>query len=511
VKPAFRMTNENAAAVAEICHRLDGLPLAIELTASRLRLLEPGEILARLDQRLPLLATGASDVPERQRTLRSAIEWSYDLLDAPEKLMFGRLAIFAGGCTLKAAEAVGNPRGELGLDTLEAMASLVDQSLVRTSAEAGETRFGMLETIRDYARDRLGDDGDRADIGRRHLVYFKDLAEAGEGQFLGPDQISWLDRFEREHDNVRAALGRALETGQANEALLLAAALWRFWFQRGYLREGRAWLEQLIGLEADADPAALAKAYLALGGLTYWLADADATQFAYESAVHLYRECGDRQAEAEAMYNLAFAPIMRRDFDASRVRFEESLTMAHALGHHHLIAKNQLSLGVVRREAGDPTSALPLFEQALVAFRDVDDRFQLAWTLGEIATTRHMLGQRRAAWSAFVESLGLFADARILPGIGASMEVGAVFASSEGRHVEAVRMTAAAAALTETTGATTPLMLAVGRVEESARRVIGDGAVERALAEGRQMALGEAIDYARNLATPLAKRGGADA
>jgi predicted ATPase/class 3 adenylate cyclase len=506
-KPAFRITKENAPGVAEICVRLDGLPLAIELAASRVRVLEPGEIQARLEQRLPLLTTGASNLPERQRTLRGAIAWSYELLDPPHKLLFGRLAIFAGGCTLEAAEAICNPGGELGLDSLDGMASLVDQNLVRRMAEAGETRFGMLETIREYGRERLEADSSLQHIGRRHILYFKDLAKLGEQHFLGPDQISWLDRFEREHDNVRAALSHAVVTGQAHEGLQLAAAVWRFWFQRGYLREGRAWLAQLIELQPDSVSAGRAKAFVALGGLTFWLGDADATELAYETAQRLYGELGDREAQAETMYNLAFVPVMRGDLNASRERFRKSLAIARDVGRADLVAKSQLPLGITLREGGDPNAALSIFQEAVTFFRETNDRLQLAWALGEMATTHHAMVQGSAAWKGFLDSLGLFADARNLPGIGGSLEIGSLFESAEGRHVEAVRLTAAGAALRETTGAASPRMFTPQRdVEDAARRVIGDEAVENALAEGRRMTLDEAIDYARNLAKSRADR-----
>jgi predicted ATPase/class 3 adenylate cyclase len=499
-KPAFSITNENALAVAEICVRLDGLPLAIELAASRTRLLEPGEILARLGQRLPLLSTGARNLPARQQTLRGAIGWSYELVDRPEQSLFGRLAIFADGCTLRAAEAVCNPGDELGLDTLDGLASLVDQSLVRRMAEAGETRFGMLETIREYALDRLGADGDLDEIGRRHLRYFRDLAESAERHFVGPDQIDWLDRFEREHENVRRALRRAVDAGDANDGLQLAAAIWRFWFQRGYLREGRAWLEELIGLQPNAVSTARAKAWSALGGLTYWLSDAEATQSAYECAVRLYRELGDREAEAEALYNLAYVPVVQGDLRASRERFEVSLALARDIGRADLVAKNQLVLGVAARQAGDVLAGLSLVEQAVTFFREGDDRFQLAWGLGEMATAYSMLGRRAEGRMAYLEALRLFAEARSLPGIGASLQQIAVFASSEGLHAQAVRVMAAAAALTETTGATLPWILTPPRdVEEPARLVIGDEAVEKALAEGRRMTLEEAVEHARTL------------
>jgi predicted ATPase len=500
-KPAFSITDESATAVVEICVRLDGLPLAIELAASRIRMLGPAEILARLQQHLPVLATGATNVPARQRTLRAAIEWSFQLLKPAEQTLFARLSIFAGGCTLEAGEAVCNPRGELGLDTIDGIAALVDQSLLQQTADGGESRFGMLETIREYGRDRLAVTDGLDVIGRRHLQYFKDLAAMGERHFVAPDQARWLDRFERENDNVRIALRRAVE-GDADDGLQLAAALWRFWYQRGYLREGRAWLQELIGMQPDATSAERAKAYVALGGLGYWLSDAVTAQASYESAVRLYRELGDREGEAEALYNLAFVPVMRGDLDASVGLFEESLAVARDVGRADLVAKNQHALGVAFREAGDVQAALPLFERALAFFREGDDRHQLVWGLAEAALSYHMLGQRREAWAAYREVLGLVTEARNLPGIAASLELISTFASSEGRHAEAARMTAAAAALREETGATAQLMSSARvDVAQVARREIGEEAVEQALADGRAMTLDEAIDYARTVAT----------
>jgi predicted ATPase/class 3 adenylate cyclase len=504
VRPDFRITDDNVGAVAEICIRLDGLPLAIELIASRIRLLEPGEILARFDEGLPLSIGGARNLPERQRTLRGAIEWSVGLLGASQRLLLCRLAIFSGGCTLDAAEAICNPDGELRIDTVDAVAGLVDQSLVRRTAQAGETRFGMLETIREYGREQLEADGSILQVGRQHLTYFRELAQSGEEHFLGPDQVRWLDRFEREKDNVRAALRRAVETGLTDEALLLAAAVWRFWFQRGYLREGRVWLEQLIDLEPNAVSSSRAKACTALGGLTFWLDDADATESAYETALRIYHQLGDREAEAEALYNLAFVPVMRGDFNVSRERFMNSLAVARAIGRDDLVAKSQLPLGIAMREAGDLKAALSLLQEAVTFFREADDRFQLAWGLGELATTNHAMGMRSAAWKGYVEALSLFADAKNLPGIGATLDLGSVLASLEGRHAEAVHLTAAAAALRETTGARSPLMFMPPRdVEDVARRAIGNEAVKSAVAEGQGMTIEEAIGYSRAIADGL--------
>jgi predicted ATPase/class 3 adenylate cyclase len=500
-RPAFEITDESAREVAEICVRLDGLPLAIELAASRIRILGPAEILTRLREHLSVLATGSTNVPIRQRTLRAAIDWSYQLLEPAEQALFARLAVFAGGCTLEAAEAVCNLSEELGLETIDGIATLVDQSLLRQTADDVESRFGMLETIREYGRDRLEALGSADQIGDRHLRYFRDLAQIGERQFLGTDQARWLDRFEREHDNVRVALGRAVDHRYADDGLQLAAALWRFWYQRGYLREGRAWLKELLGLPGAA-PAATARAHEALGGLAYWLSDAVTAQASYEAAARLSRELGDREAEAGALYNLAFVPVMRRDLDGAVRLFNESLALARQLGRADLIAKNEHALGVALVRAGDVRAGLPLLERAVAIFRDADDRHQLVWGLSETAFAYHMLGQRQEAWAAYRETLSLVTEAGNLPAIAACFELMSMFESSEGRHAEATRMAAAAAALREETSVTGELM-AMPQVDiaQVARREIGEEAVEHALADGRAMTLDEAIEYARTLAT----------
>ena len=447
-----------------------------------------------------MLATGSTNVPIRQRTLRGAIDWSYQLLEPAEQTLFARIAVFAGGCTLEAAEAVCNLSGELGLETIDGIATLVDQSLVRRTTDDVESRFGMLETIREYGRDRLEAAGDADRIGHRHLRYFRDLAQVGERHFLGGDQARWLDRFEREHDNVRAALGRAVDDRHADDGLQLAAALWRFWYQRGYLREGRAWLKQLLGLQPAADPVATAKAHEALGGLAYWLSDAVTAEASYEAAARIALELGDREAEAGALYNLAFVPVMRRDLDAAVRLFNESLALAREVGRADLVAKNEHALGVALVQAGDVRAALPLLERAVASFREEEDRHQLVWAIGELALAYHIVGHREEAWTAYRETLSLVSDAKNLPGIAANLELASTFESSEGRHAEAARMAGAAAALREETGVTGALMSSpqVDAIEV-ARKQIGEEAVDRALAEGAAMTLDEAIEYARSL------------
>jgi predicted ATPase/class 3 adenylate cyclase len=502
VRPAFAVTADNASAVVGICHRLDGLPLAIELAASRIRLLEPAEILSRLERHLTVLTAGAGNLPARQRTLLGTIEWSYELLQPTERELFARLAIFAGGLSLDAAEAICNPGGELGMDTFDGIAALAGQSLIRRQAETAESRFGMLETIREYGRDRLQAGGRLEEIGRRHLEYFRDLAERAEPHFVDADQTAWLDRFEREHDNVRAALGRAIDAGEVEDGLRLAAALWRFWFQRGYLREGRGWLDDLLAAGPDNPSAARAKGYTALGGLAYWLSDVEATEAAYASAVRVYAAIGDREGQAEALYNLAFVPVLRRDPEESRVRFDASLALAREIGRSDLVAKSQMGIGLSGVISDDPRAALELFEESLSYFRSVGDQFHIGDVLTGVAQAHRLLGHYQAGRDAYVEALRIFTEARNLPSIGMTLQEIAALESSAGRHIEAIRLIGAADALREATGASAPIVLMrMGTVEADAREAIGEEAFEKALSEGRRMSLDEAVEYAVSIGT----------
>jgi predicted ATPase len=238
-KPDFRLTEENAPVVAEICVRLDGMPLAIELAAARLRLISPRAILERLRRRLRLLKGGPRDAPVRQKTLRDAIGWSYDLLGAEERLLFGRLSVFAGGCTLEAAEEVCDPGEDLTEDVLDLLASLMDKSLLnRAETEDGEGRFWMLETVKEYALERLEAAGEEEKIRRAHAAHYLALAEEARPELKGSRQTEWFDRLESEHDNHRAALSWSLEGGDSEMALRLVANLWWFWYKRGHLSEG---------------------------------------------------------------------------------------------------------------------------------------------------------------------------------------------------------------------------------------------------------------------------------
>jgi predicted ATPase/class 3 adenylate cyclase len=501
VKPAFAITGDTGPAVAGICIRLDGLPLAIELAASRIRLLEPREILARLDRHLPTLASGGSNLPTRQRTLQATIDWSYDLLPTPERTLFARLAIFAGGASLDAAESICNPDGELGLDTFDGVAMLVDQSLLRRTGDGADSRFGMLETIRAYGRDRLAASGGLDEVAVRHLDFYRDVAELVEPELVGPDQAVFLDRLEREHDNLREALRRALELRHAASGLRLAAALWRFWFQRGYLREGRTWLESLLAVEPTSASRERARAYGALGGLAYWLSDADATDRAYATALQLYRQAGDVEGESEALYDSAFGPVMHGEMDEARRRFEASLALAGRVGRADIVAKSKQALGMMAMQDADPARAVRLLEEALAFYRQHDEHFHLGDALTGIAQAYVALDRPESARAAYVEALGLFVAARNLPSIATAFSGLADLESSAGRHTEAMRLVGAAAALKDRTGASGPLVSARERTTvDAARAAIGAGSAHDAHAAGRRMTLEEAIGYAAALA-----------
>jgi predicted ATPase len=318
LRPDFVLTPQDAPAVAAICARLDGLPLALELAAARVKLLPPAALLARLDRRLEVLTGGARDLPERQRTLRATLDWSYDLLDAGAQALFRRLAVFAGGCGLEAAQAVGSAGASPAVsgDVLEELGILVDQSLLRLDEPAdGEPRLSMLETIRAYGLERLAASGEEAQVWRCHATYYLALAEQAEPALLGPEQVTWLARLERERDNLRAALSWAWESGETEVGLRIAGALWRFWHLHGYVSEGRGWLDALLERDAAegnrAPQAVRAKALRSAGGLAFFQGDYARAEVHYDDARRLYEILGDEENRAGALHNLGIVASAR--------------------------------------------------------------------------------------------------------------------------------------------------------------------------------------------------------
>ncbi|MDP8957741.1 MAG: tetratricopeptide repeat protein, partial [Actinomycetota bacterium] len=404
VKPDFQLAPGNVRTVAEIAARLDGLPLAIELAAARVRLLTPQAILSRLENRLGLLAGGSRDLPTRQQTLRDAIAWSYDLLNEGGRRLFERMAVFTGGAGLDQAEEVCG--AGLEADVLDGLALLVDQSLLRQQEAEGEPRFLMLETIREFALERLEQRGEAEEMRRRHAQAFLALAEEAEPRLTSLEQRPWLDRLAHDHDNLRAALSWSMGH-DAETAYRLAAALWRFWQMRGHLHEARQRLEDLLALEAPG-PALRARGLEAAGGVAYWQGDTEASGNFYGQSLELYRELGDRAGVANALYNLSFAYMWALQPDQAKSLLEESLGISRDLGDRAGVAKVLWALTDLYLLEEDLGEALRLASESLAIWREVDDPFGLGWALFLLAVVEVDMEDLPAARSHLEESLRLF-------------------------------------------------------------------------------------------------------
>jgi predicted ATPase/DNA-binding XRE family transcriptional regulator len=427
VDPSFSLTVHNAEAVAAICARLQGLPLAIELAAARVNLLSPQEIRSRLDDSLPLLESAARHLPPRQRSLRGAIDWSYHILSEQERTLFARLGVFVGGCTLTAAESVCNATGDLAVEALDALASLVNKSLLQHHEHAGgESRFTMLETIREYAGKRLASSGEEGEIRRTHARYFLTLAEEAQHHMSGAAQREWLERLDREHDNLRAALLWAVGQQQSEDAqngLRLAGALSLFWRRRGYLTEGREHLNAVLARTAvvTSEPdghqeahevlvslASLrAGALLAAGNLAGSQGDRDAAESYFRESLAIYRELEDRSGIASVLNNLGLSSVVRGDYPLSLSLFEESLAIERELHSNRGIATALNNMGWVARLRGDNSAARSLLGECLALYRELGDRSGIAVTLGNLGNIARNQGDYASARSLFEESLAI--------------------------------------------------------------------------------------------------------
>ncbi len=370
---AFVMTGENATAIAAICQQVDGLPLAIELAAGRSKLFAPQALLSRLRNRLKLLVGGAQDLPLRQQTLRGTIAWSYDLLGQDEKALFRRLAVFVGGCTLEAAEAVCTAQGDLLIDVLEAVAALVDKSLLRQETEIdGQPRLLMLETIREYALERLAASGEAEAVQRQHAIFFLRFSEEAEPKIRGAEHFLWRTRLEVEHDNLRAALRWTLESQEAEMGMRLAFSLVAFWRASNQDREGRNWCEQVLAQPGtSARTAARAMALLAAGAMTMFQGDLPQAQLLLEESIAIGREVGRaaKRTLALALALLAYGALLQGNLGAARELAEEGVRLFREVGEAWGTALALNHLGRATLELGDPVAARPLLEESAALFR----------------------------------------------------------------------------------------------------------------------------------------------
>jgi predicted ATPase len=430
----FALTPENAAAVAAICRRLDGLPLALELAAARIKVLPPAALLARLEQRLPLLTSGLRDAPARQRTLRDTIAWSYDLLSAEEQVLFRYLAVFVGGWTLEAAEAVAN--SHLDRDVLSGLASLVDKSLIQPLAPAsGEPRFGMLETIREFATERLVASEEAAAIRHAHAATFRRLVEAAEPQLVGAEQESWIERLDADLGNIRAALAWAVEIGEWTTIQQIAGSLIEFWDVRGLFSEGLSWLEHAL---TEAAPSAeRVKALLAAGVLAHGLGDLDRARTFCEQSLMLAREFGDERGIARALNMLGNYAESRGDLAQAEAHFEEAAAMLRRLGDMRGVAAVLNNLAVAVGNAGDSDRAVALLHEVLVASRATrDSRSTVAvlLNLGDLARDR---GKPDEAKAVADEALLLARELGSTSAIASALGLLGLLATDEGDVVRA--------------------------------------------------------------------------
>ncbi|HEX8219354.1 MAG TPA: tetratricopeptide repeat protein [Chloroflexia bacterium] len=421
----FQLTSDNANAVAEICRRLDGLPLAIELAAIRARILTPELILERLGNRLDLLVGGSSDLPARQRSLRGAIEWSYSSLDAGEQALFRYMSVFAGGCTLEAVEAVSSHvvghAGELregGNGTtanprtpnlIEGLSSLAGKSLLQVNETGGETRFSMLETLREYASERL-EGAEREEATKAHAAYFLRLAEQSEVGLLAREQGVWLARLEREHDNLRAALARLLEMGEAETAARLAGALRRFWYLRGHISEGRQWLERVLEAREKLPVAVQAKTLHGVGTLAWSQGDNSTAGRLFAESLDLWRQSGDRQGVAHMLNNLGIVALPQGDYQTAHVMHTEALALYQELGDEWSIALSFANLGLVALNRGQYREAERLLTRSLRLRRQIGDQQGIAQSLNNLGIVMRCQGRLSEAESLHRGCLAMFRE-----------------------------------------------------------------------------------------------------
>jgi len=495
VKPNFALTEENAPIIAEICLRLDGLPLAIELAAARIKLLSPAAMRSRLASSLQLLTGGARDLPARQQTLRQAIDWSYDLLSEPEQRLFRRLSVFLGGCTLEAVESVCDTKQDLGVDVLDGMSSMVDKSLARQIEQAdGEPRFVMLETISEYARGKIAESGEEAATRRSHAAYCLVLAEESGAEDTAENQAGWVDRLEIESQNLRAALEWLIETGHAEWGLRLGVALFRFWERHERLTEARDWLAKLLKMPGAAapsslrvralfsagvlaseqrdypvamelltksvelarqlqDPRTLAVSLNALAVVSREQGDLAAARALFEESLVYWKQLEDAQAVARGLSNLAGIANLQQDYQRARSLYEESLAIFRELGDRTGQAWALNHQGDVARDQGDSAAARSLYEQSLADFRELGDRWGVAGSLADLGNLAREQHDYRTADAQYRESLELFQELEHKRGIARLLESFACSAAAQSQPERGLRLAGAAAALRQSIGA----------------------------------------------------------
>lgn len=538
VRPNFAVTNENSGAIREICSRLDGLPLAIELAAARTKLLSPSAILDRLQSRLQLLTGGALDLPERQQTLRNTIDWSHELLNEAEQKLFRRFSVFTGGCAMEAVEAVCNTSYDLGIDLFDGLSSLFDKNLIQRSDRShSEMRFTMLETIREYALERLISGGEEQATRRAHAAYCLVLAEEGNPELSPLEREVWLSRCDLEVDNFRSALNWLFASQRLDWALRICMALFRFWDMRDHLAEGRSRLETVLQLAGAGYTQERARIGIFLGALSAAQADYPAGKRFAEASRLLYEGLNDRWGVAASLNALGICARDSGDYEAAQTYFERCLecwrslpdqletarclhnlaNVAKARGHY---SRAQVALreataifervrdrsgaawsinqqGDIARAQGDLDAARRYYQDALEAFREAGDQWGCARSLADLGSIYCEQEQYDAAHEAYRGALEVFAALGHKRGIARALEGSASLAATRGRAVRALRLAAAADHLRRLISARLP-QAEKSKLEQnlsSAWKSLNEAEGKRAWAEGCAMGIDGAIRY----------------
>jgi predicted ATPase/DNA-binding SARP family transcriptional activator len=491
VRPDFAVTPANASSVADLCTGLDGLPLAIELAATRIGALPPAALRQRLDHRLKLLVGGARDAPERHRTLRATIDWSYRLLEPAEQRLFVRLAAFSGGCTIEAAARV----CEDG-DVVDGLASLTDKGLLRPEGTDEEPRFSMLETIREYALERLEASGEAAAVRTRHARYFLGFAEEAEPHLIGPgSHVAWLDRLEAEHANLRAAIDWFEGSGAGECVLRLSAALWQFWGLNGHIREGRARLERALG--ADERPtAARAKALSRAADMALDSGDVATAGERAREALDLHRMLGDVWGAAFSRLMVAFATGHEGDWAGAQQLCSESTRQFRELGDEHYALRATRGLALSHYEGGDIERARMLYEEIITAAREANDPFAEGAALWDLAGIAADEGRLEDAVPLVEESCGIFRDLGDRRTIAAVCRCAQILALAGRPELATHALASSAAPFGEISEMPAHLAETNRRTLAVVRPQLDDAAFADAWEQGRTMTAGEAVALA---------------
>ena len=501
VVPTFELTEHNAPAVARLCQMLDGMPLAIELAAARVRVLSVEQISSRLEGSFALLTGGSRTALPRQRTLRAAIDWSYELLGEAEKVLLGRLSVFAGGFTLEAAEEVCSREGIECEEVLDLLTRLVDKSLVQVSEQGGEARYRLLETVRQYAREKLEDSGEEPAVKRRHAGFFLEFAERVEPKINGKDREFWLERLDAEHDNLRAALVWRWEEAEGETALRLSGVLSWFWYHREYWSEWRRWLDGALAIQesggGSSRTAARAKA-LSGGGFLAWMQGDQATaRSQLEESVTLWRGVGDKQGLAQALRFLSGSFESGGDYTAARPLAEESVELFRQGDDTFGLGITLSRLGITALAQGDHAAARAALEEGVAICREIDDDWALALALRNLGIGALREGDHEEAVARLAESLTVLQETGN-PLYMQNLELLAAAVSMQGDHRRAALLFGAAEALRQAVGA---FVLPLYRAEyergvAGTRAGLTEATFNAAWSEGRAMTPEQAVEYA---------------